>query len=93
MTEASMTVAGESTFILLYHRTPFEETYSESGKRCWVDQKSPNGIIPTLRNLFRSRQAGTWIAWREVEDPSDRSDERIAMTEPSPFLLFLSANL
>lgn len=82
-----MTVAGESTFILLYHRTPFEEGCSENGSRCWVDQKSPNGIIPTLRNLFRSRRAGTWIAWREVEDPSDRSDERIAMTEPSPFVL------
>ena len=58
---------GKSKFILLYHRTPFEESINEHGARIWVDQKSPNGIIPTLRNIFHDKPNGTWIAWKEVE--------------------------
>ncbi len=78
---------GRSPFILLYHRTPFEEGRDETGKRIWGDQKSPNGIIPTLRNLFRSREDGTWIAWRQVEQVKDADDERISMDNPAPFTL------
>ncbi len=78
---------GKSKFIILYHRTPFEEAKSPSGEIIWTDQKSPNGIIPTLRNLFRSTEDGTWIAWRQVEDISNQSDERINMSKPSPFTL------
>ncbi len=78
---------GKSPFILLYHRTPFDEEVSSSGERNWVDQKSPNGIIPTLRNLFRNRQNCTWIAWREVIDKEIEQDERLEMTNPSKFIL------
>ena len=46
---------GSSSFVILYHRTPFDESIDSEGNRTWVDQKSPNGIIPTLRNLFRSK--------------------------------------
>ena len=81
------TIDGQSPFILLYHRTPFEEGVSETGERIWCDQKSPNGIIPTLRNLFRSRQDGTWIAWREVNDGNDMADECMIMHEPATFTL------
>ena len=56
-----------SSFVLVYHRSPFDEVVDAEGKRQWRDQKSPNGIIPTLRNLFRSQPSGTWIAWREEE--------------------------
>lgn len=78
---------GKSDFIILYHRTPFDESIDENGNRCWKDQKSPNGIIPTLRNLFRSQENGTWIAWRQVEDVSTEKDERIEMTQPASFTL------
>ncbi len=78
---------GESKFIILYHRTPFEESRLENGERIWIDQKSPNGIIPTLRNLFRKHPDGTWIAWREVSDISNQKDELIEMDKPCPFTL------
>ena len=78
---------GKSSFILLYHRTPFDEVIDEQGNRTWGDQKSPNGIIPTLRNLFRSYLDGTWIAWRQVEDNINSEDERISMDNPAPFTL------
>ena len=78
---------GSSNFIILYHRTPFDEAKDETGQRVWRDQKSPNGIIPTLRNLFRDRENGTWIAWRQVNDLANAEDERIAMDEPASFML------
>ena len=86
---AHLTVVGEgqSKFIILYHRTPFDEGKDETGKRIWIDQKSPNGIIPTLRNLFRSSENGTWIAWRRVEELDQSEDETIAMEDPAPFTL------
>ena len=82
-----MQKAGKSQFIILYHRTPFDESKDSEGNRIWIDQKSPNGIIPTLRNLFRNHANGTWIAWREVDDLTNKNNERIEMTEPYPFLL------
>ena len=78
---------GSSSFIILYHRTPFDEGTDEQGNRIWVDQKSPNGIIPTLRNIFRDCDDGTWIAWRRVENPESGDIERIGMHDPSPFTL------
>ena len=49
-----------SSFVLVYHCSPFNEVIEADGTRQWRDQKSPNGIIPTLRNLFRSHPSGTW---------------------------------
>ena len=77
---------GDSKLVILYHRTPFDEKITD-GVREWVDQKSPNGIIPTLRNLFKNRPGGAWIAWREVNDIEKENDERIKMTNPTDFLL------
>tara|TARA_B100000700_G_C15054062_1_gene861894 strand:+ start:1896 stop:3377 length:1482 start_codon:yes stop_codon:yes gene_type:complete len=82
-----MQLENKSKFIILYHRTPFEESNEINGQRKWVDQKSPNGIIPTLRNLFKNRPNSTWIAWREVEEIDSAEDERIAMEKPSSFTL------
>ena len=78
---------GSSSFVILYHRTPFDESIDSEGNRTWVDQKSPNGIIPTLRNLFRSKDDGTWIAWRRVDYVDNAEDESIEMTNPAPFTL------
>ena len=78
---------GSSSFVILYHRTPFDESIDSEGNRTWVDQKSPNGIIPTLRNLFRNKEDGTWIAWRRVDSVDNAEDESIEMTNPAPFTL------
>ena len=67
-----------SSFVLVYHRSPFDEVVDAEGKRQWRDQKSPNGIIPTLRNLFRSQPSGTWIAWRE-EESGEAEDETLTV--------------
>ena len=67
-----------SSFVLVYHRSPFDEVVDAEGKRQWRDQKSPNGIIPTLRNLFRSQPSGTWIAWRE-EESGEADDETLTV--------------
>ena len=67
-----------SSFVLVYHRSPFDEVIDAQGQRHWQDQKSPNGIIPTLRNLFRSQPSGTWIAWRENES-ADAEDETLTV--------------
>ena len=82
-----MNFEGKSPFVILYHRTPFDESINSDGKRSWIDQKSPNGIIPTLRNIFRSSPDGTWIAWRRVDDTNIADTERIDMTNPAPFTL------
>jgi hypothetical protein len=71
---------GSSSFVILYHRTPFDESIDSEGNRTWVDQKSPNGIIPTLRNLFRNKEDGTWIAWRRVDSVDNAEDESIEIT-------------
>lgn len=75
-----------SSFVLVYHRSPFDERVDPEGNRHWEDQKSPNGIIPTLRNLFRSRSSATWIAWRE-----DESSEAVDLTQTieEPFTIRL----
>ncbi len=80
-------IIGKSNFVILYHRTPFEESTNNSGERVWVDHKSPNGIIPTLRNLFKEKPEGTWIAWRMVDELDGQKDELIQMNDPSPFKL------
>ncbi len=85
-TEATVGM-GTSDFVLVYHRSPFEEQIDADGKRQWVDQKSPNGIIPTLRNLFRSQRAGTWIAWRRQDGEGPADDERLQMDSPHDFVL------
>ncbi len=83
-----MTVGeGQSSFIILYHRTPFDEGRDAAGNRIWIDQKSPNGIIPALRNLFRTTSDGTWIAWRRVDETEEGDDERIEMDNPANFIL------
>jgi len=79
--------AGTSAFVLVYHRSPFDEQIDADGTRHWVDQKSPNGIIPTLRNLFRSQRSGTWVAWRRQDEEGTFDDELIQMDPPNDFML------
>ena len=75
----------KSDFIILYHRSPFDETIDKLGNKKWIDQESPNGIIPTLRNIFRDKTEGTWIAWREVKDIDNEEDEITRINQETSF--------
>ena len=83
----SKSEAASSKIVDKNSRKAFDESIDTEGNRTWVDQKSPNGIIPTLRNLFRNKEDGTWIAWRRVDSVDNTEDERIEMTNPAPFTL------
>ncbi len=68
---------GNSKFVLVYHRSPYDQKVDANGTIEWVDQNSPNGIIPTLRNLFQEERGGTWISWREDAEAASSADERL----------------
>jgi glucosylglycerol-phosphate synthase len=78
---------GGSSFVLVYHRSPYDLKTAADGSVEFVDQKSPNGIIPTLRNLFQEERSGTWISWREDADAANAPDERLTVPSASPFTL------
>ena len=73
-----------SSFVLVYHRSPFDEVIDADGTAAGRT-KSPNGIIPTLRNLFRDHPSGTWIAWQDED--SNGADETTVIEEPLPIRL------
>ncbi len=85
--ETSSSQVGTNKFVLVYHRSPYAEILDDQGERQWVDHKSPNGIIPTLRNLFLEERSGTWISWRENLTGKPAEDERLTVPSPSPFTL------
>lgn len=65
---------GESTqLVMLYHRFPFE-TVEENGQQIRRTPKSPNGILPTLTNFFKTGRHGLWIAWQEKQE-DDQPEE------------------
>lgn len=55
-----------SELVVVYHRQPFERAIVD-GKEVLRSHRSPNGIVPTLRGFFKYFDAGTWVAWTEVE--------------------------
>lgn len=64
----------ESQLVMLYHRFPFE--WKEVGGRMEMRApKSPNGILPTLTNFFKSNRPGLWIAWQEKKAGVDKGPE------------------
>ncbi|RPD42861.1 glucosylglycerol-phosphate synthase [Chitinophaga barathri] len=56
-----------SQLVMLYHRFPFE-TVEENGRKVRRAPKSPNGILPTLTNFFKTGRPGLWIAWQEAQE-------------------------
>ena len=64
-----------SELVIVYHRQPYEEVV-ENGKTVFRENKSPNGIVPTLKSFFGHVAKGAWIAWKEAEDPSNPTFER-----------------
>ena len=64
-----------SDLVIVYHRQPYEEAV-EDGKTVFRENKSPNGIVPTLKSFFGYVDKGAWIAWKEAEDPANPEFER-----------------
>ena len=69
-----------SNLVIVYHRQPYEEAV-ENGKIVYRENKSPNGIVPTLKSFFGRFESGAWVAWKEAEDPSNPDFERVVEIE------------
>lgn len=59
-----------ASLVMVYHREPFEE-HKVRGRTEMREHKSPNGIIPTLRGVFRQGEDGLWVAWKRSKDPEN----------------------
>lgn len=60
-----MTNAKKSSFVIVYHRQPYEETV-ESGQTVFRENKSPNGIVPALKGFFGTAKDAVWVAWKQA---------------------------
>ncbi|TMM54155.1 glucosylglycerol-phosphate synthase [Sulfitobacter sabulilitoris] len=65
-----------SDLVIVYHRQPYEEV-EENGKTVFRENKSPNGIVPTLKSFFGTADRASWIAWKLAEDPADPGFDRV----------------
>lgn len=71
-----------SDLVIVYHRQPYEEVEVD-GKIEYRENKSPNGIVPTLKGFFGRVDKGAWVAWKLAEDPSNPDFERVIEIEDS----------
>jgi glucosylglycerol-phosphate synthase len=71
-----------SELVIVYHRQPYEEV-EENGRIVRRENRSPNGIVPTLKSFFGKVERGSWVAWKEAEDPSNPGFERSVEIEDS----------
>ncbi|MGR3502368.1 glucosylglycerol-phosphate synthase [Pseudaestuariivita sp.] len=70
-----------SDLVIVYHRQPYEEV-EEHGKTVFRENKSPNGIVPTLKSFFGRVDHGAWIAWKLAEDVKNPGfEQRIEMND------------
>lgn len=69
-----------SDLVIVYHRQPYEEV-EENGKITFRENQSPNGIVPTLKSLFGSVERGSWIAWKQADDPDNPGFDRVVEIE------------
>ncbi|WP_418592742.1 glucosylglycerol-phosphate synthase [Ponticoccus sp. (in: a-proteobacteria)] len=65
-----------SDLVIVYHRQPYEEV-AVNGKTEYRENKSPNGIVPTLKSFFGRVDKGAWVAWKEAADPANPGFERV----------------
>lgn len=65
-----------SDLVIVYHRQPYEEV-EENGKTVLRENKSPNGIVPTLKSFFGTAEHASWIAWKLAEDPANPDFEKV----------------
>lgn len=74
----------KSSLIIVYHRQPYEEVI-ENGKIHYRENKSPNGIVPTLKGFFGriDKGSGAWVAWKQVGPRQQGKFERVVRMEDS----------
>ncbi|MEQ5872708.1 glucosylglycerol-phosphate synthase [Sagittula sp. NFXS13] len=65
-----------SNLVIVYHRQPYEEVEVD-GKIEYHENKSPNGIVPTLKSFFGRFDKGAWVAWKNSDDPAHPDFERV----------------
>ncbi|RPE06007.1 glucosylglycerol-phosphate synthase [Chitinophaga lutea] len=75
-----------SQLVMLYHRFPFE-TVEVNGKKIRRSPKSPNGILPTLTNFFKTQRPGLWVAWQEKQEDEEQAENFHIDREQYPNLM------
>ncbi|MCI5038518.1 MAG: glucosylglycerol-phosphate synthase [Donghicola eburneus] len=70
----------QSDLVIVYHRQPYEEV-EENGEIVFKENKSPNGIVPTLKSFFGNVDKGSWVAWKLAEDTSNPDFEPVVEIE------------
>ncbi|WP_300014457.1 glucosylglycerol-phosphate synthase [uncultured Roseobacter sp.] len=65
-----------SDLVIVYHRQPYEEV-EENGQTVLRENKSPNGIVPTLKSFFGTAEHAAWIAWKLADDPANPDFEKV----------------
>jgi glucosylglycerol-phosphate synthase len=72
-----------SDLVVVYHRQPYEQVLVDGE---WVrrENKSPNGIVPTLKSFMGRDGQGAWVAWEQVDDEEARARfEKVVEIEDS----------
>lgn len=72
-----------SDLVVVYHRQPYEQVLVDGE---WVrrENKSPNGIVPTLKSFMGRDGRGAWVAWEQVDDDAERERfEKVVEIEDS----------
>jgi glucosylglycerol-phosphate synthase len=64
-----------SDLVVVYHRQPYEQVMVD-GELVRRENKSPNGIVPTLKSFMGRDGTGAWVAWEQVDDPAERESFR-----------------
>lgn len=74
----------KSSLVIVYHRQPYEEAV-EDGRTVYRENKSPNGIVPTLKSFFGrvGPERGAWVAWKQINAKQQARFERVVRMEDS----------
>jgi glucosylglycerol-phosphate synthase len=72
----------KSSLVIVYHRQPYEEVV-ENGKTLFRENRSPNGIVPTLKSFFGRIEPGkgAWVAWKQSPARTPANFERVVRIE------------
>ncbi len=72
-----------SDLVVVYHRQPYEQVLVD-GVPTLRENKSPNGIVPTLKSFMGRDGQGAWVAWEQVDGDAERAAfERVIEIEDS----------
>lgn len=72
----------KSSLVIVYHRQPNEEVLVD-GRIVYRTNRSPNGIVPTLKSFFGriDAEAGAWVAWKTYDPERGVDFERVIHVE------------